>query len=146
MARFAFRHLAHKVLGAKAPKARKRAPVESGIPLRHSRNTLFRIPIPGSKSLGRSRNSAGPVRGGAELPRSFPGREVRFIQDAVSGPASAGGVPMVFRNIQAKGGFLFGALLLACAPGRAQHKLELQQALPLDGPVLVQPSGLAWDG
>ncbi|MEO7423824.1 MAG: hypothetical protein ABI036_01480 [Fibrobacteria bacterium] len=29
---------------------------------------------------------------------------------------------------------------------RAQQKLELQQALPLDGPVLAQPSGLAWDG
>ncbi len=53
---------------------------------------------------------------------------------------------MIFQNVQAKGGFLLGALLLACAPGRAQHKLELQQALPLDGPVLVQPSGLAWDG
>ena len=36
--------------------------------------------------------------------------------------------------------------LLASAPAGAQRKLELQQALPLDGPVLVQPSGLAWDG
>ncbi|MDB5051807.1 MAG: hypothetical protein JWO30_4878 [Fibrobacteres bacterium] len=42
---------------------------------------------------------------------------------------------------------LAGALaLLAVAPSAAQHKLDLQQALPLDGPVLVQPSGLAWDG
>jgi hypothetical protein len=45
-----------------------------------------------------------------------------------------------------------GALALAAAfavwaaPATAQHKLDLQQALPLDGPVLVQPSGLAWDG
>ncbi len=35
--------------------------------------------------------------------------------------------------------------MLALAAG-AQQKLDLQQALPLDGPVLVQPSGLAWDG
>jgi hypothetical protein len=28
----------------------------------------------------------------------------------------------------------------------AQQKLELEKALPLDGPALVQPSGLAWDG
>jgi uncharacterized protein YjiK len=44
-------------------------------------------------------------------------------------------------------GALAGALaLLAVAPAAAQQKLDLQQALPLDGPVLVQPSGLAWDG
>jgi len=29
---------------------------------------------------------------------------------------------------------------------QAQQKLELDKALPLDGPALVQPSGLAWDG
>jgi hypothetical protein len=39
-----------------------------------------------------------------------------------------------------------GFIAFACACASAQHKLELQQALPLDGPVLVQPSGLAWDG
>ncbi len=42
-----------------------------------------------------------------------------------------------------------GAALLACAfavPANAQQKLELEKALPLDGPALVQPAGLAWDG
>jgi hypothetical protein len=41
---------------------------------------------------------------------------------------------------------LAAAFAVAAAPATAQHKLDLQQALPLDGPVLVQPSGLAWDG
>src|SRR3954462_384530 len=29
---------------------------------------------------------------------------------------------------------------------QAQQRLELEKALPLDGPALVQPAGLAWDG
>lgn len=39
-------------------------------------------------------------------------------------------------------------LVLASFAGaaNAQQKLELTKALPLDGPALVQPSGLAWDG
>lgn len=39
-------------------------------------------------------------------------------------------------------------LLATCLAGvaHAQQKLELDKALPLDGPALVQPSGLAWDG
>jgi hypothetical protein len=41
---------------------------------------------------------------------------------------------------------LLAALAVAAAPATAQRKLDLQQALPLDGTVLVQPSGLAWDG
>jgi hypothetical protein len=41
----------------------------------------------------------------------------------------------------------FAAILLSMpVPARAQQKLELQLTLPLDGPVLVQASGLAWDG
>jgi len=44
----------------------------------------------------------------------------------------------------------FGALGLLAASlagaAWAQQKLELDKALPLDGPALVQPSGLAWDG
>ncbi len=43
-----------------------------------------------------------------------------------------------------------GVLGMAWAAGtgaaRAQQRLELDKALPLDGPALVQPSGLAWDG
>jgi hypothetical protein len=42
-------------------------------------------------------------------------------------------------------GAVAAAGILAGAAG-AQQKLDLQQALPLDGPVLAQPSGLAWDG
>lgn len=37
-------------------------------------------------------------------------------------------------------------LALAGAAAQAQQKLELEKALPLDGPALVQPAGLAWDG
>jgi hypothetical protein len=37
------------------------------------------------------------------------------------------------------------ALLVVSIAG-ADRRLELTQALPLDGPALVQPSGLAWDG
>lgn len=38
------------------------------------------------------------------------------------------------------------ALALAVGTAFADQKLELDKALPLDGPALVQPSGLAWDG
>jgi hypothetical protein len=36
--------------------------------------------------------------------------------------------------------------LAAAVAARAEQRLELDKALPLDGPALVQPSGLAWDG
>jgi hypothetical protein len=49
-----------------------------------------------------------------------------------------------------RGWMRIGAMALACAclagAARAQQRLELEKALPLDGPALVQPSGLAWDG
>ena len=42
-----------------------------------------------------------------------------------------------------RGVCLMGAVALAAG---AERNLELQQVLPLDGPALVQPSGLAFDG
>ncbi|MDB5104217.1 MAG: hypothetical protein JWP91_1906 [Fibrobacteres bacterium] len=54
---------------------------------------------------------------------------------------------MAFTGV--RGGFwsITGAsAMLALSPASAQRQLELQQALPLEGPALVQPSGLAWDG
>lgn len=38
------------------------------------------------------------------------------------------------------------AVTALAAAANAQQKLELEKALPLDGPALVQPAGLAWDG